>query len=314
MSRNPFLTNGPTIIQFSGGRTSAFMLKQIVDAHGGKLPNDTKVFFENTGKEDELTLKFAHECDVNWNLNMTWLEYRTGKIKSATEANLRLLAELADTGSPWIQKLVPESGAYQVVSYETASRNGEPFEAVIAQRGGVLPNPRSRYCSSELKTRTVHRFVQNELGWEDWDTFLGIRADEPSRVSKFRQNPHPEGKKETVVIPLAGAKVTAKDVGKFWREQSFDLELPNMNGKTMHGNCDLCFLKPARQVVSLIQEKPERAVWWAKQEQAAEAVAHGAGNRFRNDRPSYAQMMNFVDRQGDMFDPNEEAISCFCGD
>jgi len=283
MARNPYLTHGPTAIAFSSGRTSAFMTKQIVDAHGGKLPADTKVFFENTGKEDELSLKFAHDCDVKFGLNLIWLEYTAG-------------------------------GEYKQVSYETASRNGEPFEAVIAQRGGVLPNPRSRYCSSELKTRTMHRFIRGQLGWDDWDTFLGIRADEPSRAAKFRQNPHPETKAETIITPLAETRITAKAVGKFWREQSFDLELPNMNGKTMHGNCDLCFLKPARQVVSLIQEKPERAVWWAKQEQAAEAVAHGAGNRFRNDRPSYAQMMNFVDRQADMFDPNEEAISCFCGD
>jgi len=280
---NSFKAVGPTIIQFSMGRSSGVMAEKVMEAHDGKRPEDTFFIVENTGKEDEASLKFADDCDKHWGLGLIWLEYTDG-------------------------------GGYKQVTYETASRNGEPFEAVIRQRGGVLPNPRSRYCSSELKTRTVHRFIRNELGWSDWDTMLGIRADEPSRVSKFRSNPHPETKSETIVLPLAETNVTAKDVGNFWKCNSFDLGLPNMNGKTMHGNCDLCFLKPTRQVVSLIQEKPERAVWWAKQEQAAEAVAHGAGNRFRNDRPSYAQMLNFTDRQGDMFDPNEQAISCFCGD
>lgn len=283
MSRNPFSTSGPTVIQFSSGRSSAKLAHDFMAAHDGKLPADVIFAFENTGKEDDLSLKFAHDCDVNFGLGLIWLEYTEG-------------------------------GGYRQVTYETASRNGEPFEAVIKQRGGVLPNPRSRYCSSEMKTRTLHRFLRQQVGWTEWDTMLGIRADEPKRLAKFRQNPHPETKAETIILPLAEMKVTAKDVGKFWRAQPFDLELPNMNGKTMHGNCDLCFLKPARQVASLIQEKPERAVWWAKQEKDAESVAHGSGDRFRNDRPSYARMMEYAGQQIDMFDQDEEAISCFCGD
>ena len=33
----------PAVISFSGGRTSAFMLKQIINAYEGKLPEDIKV-------------------------------------------------------------------------------------------------------------------------------------------------------------------------------------------------------------------------------------------------------------------------------
>jgi hypothetical protein len=113
---------------------------------------------------------------------------------------------------------------------------------------------------------------------------------------------------------MAAAGVTAADVGAFWRTQSFDLELPNNNGKTMHGNCDLCFLKPAAQVLSLIQERPSRAIWWAVQEKKAEQFATGNGNRFRDDRASYAQMAKFTAAQADAFDQDEEAIACFCGD
>lgn len=99
----------------------------------------------------------------------------------------------------------------------------------------------------------------------------------------------------------------------FWRSQPFDLELPNIQGKTMHGNCDLCYLKPASQILSLIQEKPERAVWWIGREIEAEKVAT-TGARFRDDMPSYQEMARFASKQTDMFDPNEEAIPCFCGD
>ena len=40
----------------------------------------------------------------------------------------------------------------------------------------------------------------------------------------------------------------------------------------------------------------------------------GDGARFRKDRPSYEQMMQYAKTQGDMFGSEEESISCFCGD
>ena len=73
------------------------------------------------------------------------------------------------------------------------------------------------------------------------------------------------------------------------------------------GNCDLCFMKGLHQISSLVAEKPERAIWWAEQEELI-------GGRFSKDRPTYAQIIKFTKEQRDMFDQNEEAISCFCGD
>jgi 3'-phosphoadenosine 5'-phosphosulfate sulfotransferase (PAPS reductase)/FAD synthetase len=278
--RDPFKINGPTCISFSGGRTSAYMLWRVLQSNNG-LPDDAKVMFANTGKEDEATLRFVDRCSKEWGVQITWVEYLEGS-------------------------------EFKLVDFSGASRNGEPFEAVIRQRGGYLPNRVARYCSSEMKTRTMHRYLKS-LGWEEWDTFIGIRADEPRRVAKFRANPRPEFKGEEVHMPLAIEGVGAMDVGDFWKKSSFDLELPNFNGKTMHGNCDLCYLKPASQVLSLITEKPERAIWWAKQEAQAEAVA-GTAARFRDDRPSYSEMARYAEQQTDMFDPKEEAIACFCGE
>ena len=53
-ARHPFLLPNDgkrRVIHFSGGRTSAFMLWHILEAHGGTLPQDVKVVFCNTGKE-----------------------------------------------------------------------------------------------------------------------------------------------------------------------------------------------------------------------------------------------------------------------
>lgn len=277
---DPFLIDSPTCISFSGGRTSAYMLWRVLQSNQG-LPAQARVIFCNTGKEENATLDFVDRCQREWDVPITWLEYT-------------------------------DERGFKQVNHSSASRSGEPFEAVIRQRGGYLPNAVSRYCSSELKTRTMHRYLKSH-GWEEWDTFVGIRADEPRRVAKFRARPRPEYKGEEIHMPLASANIGASDVAAFWGSQSFDLGLPNINGKTMHGNCDLCYLKPGAQLISLIKEKPQRAVWWAEQERKAQAVAV-TGAKFHDDKPSYAQMLKFAEQQTDMFDQDEEGIACFCGD
>ena len=247
MSGDPFKIDGPTCFSFSMGRSSGYCLRKTLDANPFEdLRKWLRVMTCNTGKEAVESLVFGDRIDREWlrplGLSLTWIEYRPG-------------------------------ASFEVVDFEGLSRNGEPFEAVIAQRAlhtGPLPNPRARYCSSEMKTRTMKRYLRS-IGWTEWDSIVGIRADEQRRVARFRANPNPDGGHETVRIPLADAGVTAQDVGEFWAAQPFDLELPNNGGKTMHGNCDLCFLKPAAQIASLVAEKPERAVWWAAQETAAAA-------------------------------------------
>lgn len=278
---DPFKITEPTCISFSGGRTSAYMLWRVLQSNGG-LPKEAKIIFCNTGREEEATLKFVSECEYQWGVDITWLEYRQG-------------------------------AQFEKVCFSKASRNGEPFDAVIKQREPSLPNGRSRYCSSELKTRTMHRYLRF-IGWTEWDSFVGIRADEPRRVAKFRANKHPDGAHESVHLPLAVAAISAFNVADFWKKQLFDLKLPNNNGKTMHGNCDLCYLKPASQVLSLIAEKPERAAWWIKHEKEAAKRCSGDGQFFAIDRPNYESMLKFSQQQNDMFDPNEESIACFCGD
>lgn len=278
---DPFKIDGPTCISFSGGRTSAYMLHRVLEANGG-LPADAIVCFANTGKECEETLDFVRDCSANWQVPITWLEY----------------AEAEET-----------KDRYKLVTFDTASRDGEPFEELIRARN-YLPNPVARFCTVELKVRAIHRHL-NAIGWTEWDSMLGIRADEPRRLAKIGNQDY--GKHEEKCAPLGQAGITKEDVGAFWRAQPFDLSLPNNNGVTMHGNCDLCFLKGGAQILSLIAEKPARAVWWVKMEALALA-SKPSGAVFRSDRPSYAAMAQFATDQADMFDKNEEAIACFCGD
>ena len=278
---NPFEIIEPTCISFSGGRTSAYMLYRILQAHDMSLPPEAIVCFANTGKECEETLEFVHDCETNRGVKINWLEYKAHEIPK---------------------------DRFRVVDFETASRDGEPFFDSINQNGKpYLPNPVARICTINMKIRVIHHFLKS-LGWKhnenmDW---VGIRADEQRRAAKIDRSR----------TPLVAAGITKEHVGAFWKSHAFDLKLPNNNGVTMHGNCDLCFLKPAHQIQSLIQEKPERALWWMKMEAHANSSnkTYGDGAKFRKDRPSYAEMHKYALAQTDMFDKNEEGIACFCGD
>jgi len=277
---NPFKIIEPTVISFSGGRTSAYMLWRVLQSNGGGLPEEAIVCFANTGKEEEATLEFVRDCELNWNVPIHWVEY----VYAEKPAN-----------------------RWKKVNFETASRNGEPFMSLIHESTGYLPNPVARICTARLKIRAIDTYLKS-LGWKhnenmDW---VGIRADEMRRAAKMARER----------TPLVAAGITKHDVSAFWKNQHFDLKLPNMNGVTMHGNCDLCFLKPSHQIISLIREKPERADWWIKAEMSGQTSnkSFGDGGRFRKDRPSYAELKKFALSHDDMFPTDEEGIPCFCGD
>lgn len=273
---DPFRMDGPTIVSFSGGRTSGYMLWRILQANGGTLGNDIKVAFANTGKEMPQTLDFVRDCGERWHVPITWVEY------------------------------APEG--FQIKSHSTASRNGEPFKALIDKKG-YLPNPVTRFCTSELKIRPSRDFAR-WIGWDHWTNALGLRADEPRRVAKAKVN---RDRWENVT-PLATAGITKRDVAAFWAAQNFDLMLPNINGMTPYGNCDLCFLKSAATISGMMRDRPGLAAWWIEAEAEARA-SKPLGAVFRKDRPSYAALLDAVQRQAPMdFGDADELNECFCHD
>lgn len=274
---DPFLIDGPTCISFSGGRTSAYMLWRLMEVNGDLSRDDVHVIFANTGKESEATLEFVRDCQDRWDVPIYWVEY---------------------------DPTMPDD--FRMVSFETASRNGEPFDALIEKKGNYLPNPMQRFCTVYLKIKPAIAILRSR-GYDEHDNFVGMRADEPSRVAKIRANPSGGDKGVERRVPLADAGVGKADVLAFWKRQPFDLGLRVINGVTFDGNCDLCFNKPPFQRLSIIKERPEKAVWWiAKEDQT--------GGTFTKNEPSYAELARFAADQADMFDPNQEAIPCFCGD
>lgn len=71
MSISPFAIDGPAVISFSGGRTSAYMLRRILDQ--GLRPH-VYVVFADTGKERLETHHFIQSCAVMWGIGVVHVE------------------------------------------------------------------------------------------------------------------------------------------------------------------------------------------------------------------------------------------------
>lgn len=235
-----------------------------------------RVLQSNSGIPDDATVIFCN----------------TGKEDEATLNFIEKCSKNWGLNIVWLE--YDPDNKYKVVNFKEASRNGEPFEQLIRKKK-YLPNPVARFCTQDLKVVPIDKYMK-AIDRPDYITMIGIRKDEERRIAKVRDG---------LFAPLVTAKITQKDVQSFWASNDFDLDLKFRDGVTALGNCDLCFLKGTSQVVSIIRQQPERAIWWSDMEEIV-------GATFRKDRPSYKNLIKFNEQQADMF--SDESIPCFCGE
>ena len=212
------------LVSFSGGETSAYMAKMLIDNYSDKF--DLFFVFANTGKEREETLEFIDKCDKYFKMNLIWVEAETNK-QYGTGVSAK------------------------IVNFETASRNGEPFKKMIEKHG--IPNVENGFCTRELKDYCIRSYCRSiGLKNNDYKIAIGIRADEIDRVNANR-------KQLNLFYPLVELKRTTKpEINKFWAEMPFRLNL-----KSYQGNCDFCFKKSDRKLLTIAKEEPTFLNWWA---------------------------------------------------
>lgn len=230
--RDPYRVRGPAIINISGGRTSAYMLRRVLDAYDGRLPPDVHVVFANTGKELPETYTFLGQCADAWSVPIVW-----------------------------IQRDLKAGGQFRVVDSATAARDSEPFDQLILEKK-FLPNGIMRFCTQELKIIPARDYMRAQ-GYDEWLSVVGLRADEMRRVSRVRDREHDEW---TVACPLADAGVTKADVEKFWREQPFDLLL-----RPWESNCAGCYLRSSSTLERVERDRPGTLDWWIEWEKRMSA-------------------------------------------
>lgn len=223
---------GELVVSFSGGKTSAYMCWYL-------LTNWSEYFnftfcFANTGLEHEETLKFVKACDEYFGLNLVWLEAVVN----------------------------PEHGKgirHRRVTFETASRNGEPFEAHISKSG--IPNANKPQCSDRLKACVIEHYKKVN-GLRRVPHCIGIRKDEERRKSAGQSS------KYNLVYPLCDwCEVDKQDVNTFWDNMPFTLNLDEHQG-----NCKTCWKKSDKKLWLIAVEEPESYDFMKEMEEKYEQI------------------------------------------
>jgi 3'-phosphoadenosine 5'-phosphosulfate sulfotransferase (PAPS reductase)/FAD synthetase len=260
---NRTLARKRLMVSFSGGRTSAYMTWLILRTFD-PAEWEIVVVFANTGCEHEETLRFVQRCDEYLGFGTVWLEVVPDPI----------------LGNP---------SGFRVVTFETASRNGEPFEAVIAKYG--IPGPGFPRCTNETKLVPIDAYMRS-IGWRNrsYQTAIGIRSDEMDRVSEKR-------KERRLIYPLLDANIDKAAVLAFWREQNFDLYLPEHMG-----NCVWCWKKSMRKHLTIAAEMPSAFDFPARMERDYPMVQarQGTPRRFFRGERSSADILKLAQ---DPFEP-----------
>lgn len=226
----------PLVISFSGGRTSAMMTKYLLSKWSGK--REILVIFANTGKEYPETLNFVNNCDKHFGFNTVWIE------------SVQYHGERKGAG-------------FKVVNFETANRDGAPFEDMIKKHG--IPNEPFPHCSRELKGVPIKTYIREICKWKDYEIAIGYRIDEPKRY---------KNKKPKQIYPFALERPTTKlQVNQWWLKQPFDLDMSRFTKPSecrpfpeYMGNCNRCWKKAKRKLMTMILDDPENNDWWDEME------------------------------------------------
>lgn len=203
------------LVSFSGGETSAYMAQWLWNH---KQDEYEMIFvFANTGQENNETLFFIKQCEEYFGFPVVWIEAKVFH-------NQR------------------KGNGFTKVSFETVSREGEPFEQIIKKHG--IPNTSTPHCTRELKQTPIKSYAKS-LGWKKYFTAIGIREDEIDRMnSNWRKN--------RFVYPLIHKEMqpmTKPKINFWWSQQPFRLKL-----KGYQGNCVTCWKKSDNKLYQIAKE------------------------------------------------------------
>jgi len=117
-----------------------------------------------------------------------------------------------------------------------------PFSHYLKIYRGVLPDPRTRWCTRMLKLKPFEKHVGND----PVRLYVGIRADEPHRTGyvSTKQN-------ITSVFPFVEDGLRHKDILRILKDSG--IGLPNYYDWRSRSGCYFCFFQQRREWVGLLK-------------------------------------------------------------
>lgn len=257
------------LVSVSGGETSLFMAVWIW-LH---LKDEYEIIFvfANTGQENEETLIFLKQCEEHFGIKIIWIEADVIEGKG-------------------------NGTRFKIVNFETASRNGEPFEAVIKKYG--IPNTKFLHCTRELKMNPIKAYAKSIWGKEKYYLAIGIRIDEFDRMN-------PNKDKLRIIYPLISKEMqpmTKPMINFWWKQQPFRLNL-----KGYQGNCITCYKKSDKKLFQIAKENPKAFEFFDRMEKQ-----YGNGQQiFRKNRTTEMILEEAKNWNGTVKDDSENEPTLF---
>jgi len=210
------------IVSFSGGRTSAYLVYLMEEKRKSGDIEDVDYIFMDTGAEHPKTYEFIKKCVKHFGIDLTCL--RT--------------------------KVNPERGkgtTYNVVSIGDCKCDLKPWRDYASKYG--VPQVPFADCTKELKITPYEKYVKERYGKGEYTTWLGIRADEPKRLTP----------KEGIKYLADISYFDKRDIFDWWQKQPFDLEIES----EWLGNCVFCLKKGISRIALAARDEPELAKEWS---------------------------------------------------
>jgi hypothetical protein len=179
------------VVSFSGGRTSAYLCKLMIDTYGRE---NVEFVYMDTGAEHLKTYDFIRNVDREFGLNLVCLR---------TKFNMEL----------------GKANGYHIVSIDDIGPDLKPWKDMI-EKYGTPYNPGGAFCTDRMKLVPYKKYLDEKYGRKNYVTWLGIRADEPKRLKP----------KDNYDFMASISDFDKEDVLDWWSEQVFDLEIPEHFG------------------------------------------------------------------------------------
>jgi hypothetical protein len=208
------------VVSFSGGRTSAYLCKIMIDTYGR---DNVDFIYMDTGAEHSKTYEFIRNVNREFGLDLVCLR--------------------GDFNQP-----LGKGHQYDIVDIENIKPDLEPYRAMVNKYG--TPTVASGWCTSRMKEETHDKYCNDVYGKGNYETWIGIRADEPKRLGGV-------GKKKSLRYMAEVTDAEKQDVLNYWSKMPF-----NLNIDEWLGNCVFCFKKSNLKLAAAQRDEPQLYVKW----------------------------------------------------
>lgn len=189
------------VASFSWGRTSAYLVIYLMEKFG---PENVDVISMDTGAEHEGTYEFARKFDEY--LNKTY-----GK---------KIVYLRTNFDTP-----LGAGNGYKVVGLDGVGQDLKPFSDMMKKYG--VPYIGGMFCTDRMKLVPFKKYCDDKYGKKNYETWLGIRYDEPMRVvgeDLYRSLRKKMGFDDETILEIARAKPDERE-SYFLIGESFEKEI-----------------------------------------------------------------------------------------